>query len=190
MTEQIRNQISTFIDNELSVEESELLIRRVSSSGELKSVVARYSLIGDVIGGSVAVPVPERFADSVMRQIENDTAPAEESTGRFWRVLQPVVGAAIAASVALGAIVLLQQTPGTQEIADAPRSYTTPGADSIDAGMPYELRMQLNEKLIRHSRYSGPGAQRRAMINLLHEQEPDSAAEQAESTEPLEQETE
>ena len=114
MNDQIRMQISAFVDGELPDAEADLLLRRMSQDAELRKKVAEYLEIGRAMRGEASVRGIERLQERIAADI-NDTplvdeeAPAEVAPGRS---LRPLVGIAVAASVALIAIFGLQVTPG------------------------------------------------------------------------------
>jgi len=53
MTDQINDQISAFIDNELSADESALLVRRFERDPESRTRAMRYTLIGASLRGEL-----------------------------------------------------------------------------------------------------------------------------------------
>ena len=52
MSEQIREQVSAFLDGELPNSESELLLKRLTRDGVLRESFGRYALIGEAIRGA------------------------------------------------------------------------------------------------------------------------------------------
>jgi negative regulator of sigma E activity len=52
MSEQIREQVSAFLDGELHDSETELLLKRLTRDGELRESFGRYALIGESIRGT------------------------------------------------------------------------------------------------------------------------------------------
>lgn len=113
MNEAIRMQVSAFVDGELPENEAELLVRRLSQDAVLRQQVAEYLAIGRVMRGEYSVQgsdvLRERIAAELDERPLQDTADSvvtEKST----RYVKPLAGFAIAASVALIAIIGLQQT--------------------------------------------------------------------------------
>src|ERR1700733_2649215 len=51
MSEQIREQVSAFLDGELPNTETELLLKRLTRDGELRESFGRYALIGEALRG-------------------------------------------------------------------------------------------------------------------------------------------
>jgi sigma-E factor negative regulatory protein RseA len=105
MTEQINDQISAFIDNELPADESALLVRRFERDPEARARAMRYTLIGAAMRGELLDPHP-----TVLRQrVAAALAGAAPSTARVragWseRFARPLLGLGIAAAVAIVAI--------------------------------------------------------------------------------------
>jgi sigma-E factor negative regulatory protein RseA len=111
MSEQIREQVSAFLDGELPNSETELLLKRLTRDGELRESFGRYSLIGEALRGASCNLVTRGFAARVNLAIDGEPTPAAGQAPRaraphWWR---PVAGVAVAASVATVAIVALQQ---------------------------------------------------------------------------------
>ena len=110
MTEQINDQISAFIDDELSAEESALLVRRFERDQDAQARAARYTLIGCALRGELLEP----HADSLrqrLAQVLSGAAPAvpkpaaSAASERFAGGLtRPMLGLGIAAAVAVVAI--------------------------------------------------------------------------------------
>ncbi|MGA2342899.1 MAG: sigma-E factor negative regulatory protein [Steroidobacteraceae bacterium] len=111
MSDQIREQVSAFLDGELPDSETELLLKRLTRDAELREGFGRYALIGETLRGASRAPVSRGFAARVNRAIDGEPATAIPQTlraaqGRWWK---PVAGAAVAAGVAAVAVVALQQ---------------------------------------------------------------------------------
>ena len=51
MSEQIREQVSAFLDGELPNSETELLLKRLTRDPELRESFGRYALIGESLRG-------------------------------------------------------------------------------------------------------------------------------------------
>jgi sigma-E factor negative regulatory protein RseA len=85
MSEQIREQVSAFLDGELPNSETELLLKRLTRDAELRESFGRYALIGESLRGG---------------------SHARGRSASWWR---PFAGAAVAAGVAAVAVVALQQ---------------------------------------------------------------------------------
>src|ERR1700678_2880242 len=111
MSEQIREQVSAFLDGELPSSETELLLKRLARDGELRESFGRYALIGEAVRGGTLSLMTKGFAARVNLAIDGDAIPAgghvpQIRAARWWR---PFAGAAVAAGVAAVAVVALQQ---------------------------------------------------------------------------------
>jgi len=198
MSEQIREQVSAFLDGELPNSETELLLKRLTRDGELRESFGRYALIGEAIRGTTRGLLTKGFAGRVNLAIDGELIPVNgqfsQARGpRWWR---PFAGAAVAAGVAAVAVVALQQRAvaptlrtGTQLTAQvaapAPTaaiaesgavpasreaiSYTVPATSpAAPAAMP---PARLTNYVFAHSRYSSGLDLRGVMADLLIEAE-------------------
>jgi sigma-E factor negative regulatory protein RseA len=121
MSEQIREQVSAFLDGELPGTETELLLKRLTRDGELRESFGRYALIGEALRGTGSQILSRGFASRVNLAIDGEPivaqGPAHIARGRRW--WRPLAGVTVAAGVATVAIVALQQraiSPGLQAV--------------------------------------------------------------------------
>jgi sigma-E factor negative regulatory protein RseA len=195
MSEQIREQVSAFLDGELPDSETELLLKRLTRDGELRVSFGRYALIGEALRGTNRCLLTRGFAGRVNLAIDGEALPAGvhaplRRAPRWWR---PFAGAAVAASVAAVAIVALQQrdvgpeartgialtaqnvppapgaVPAQNRIALSPReaiSYTVPAAAPAAAAM---APARLTNYVFAHSKYSSSLEQRGMLADMLIE---------------------
>jgi sigma-E factor negative regulatory protein RseA len=196
MSEQIREQVSAFLDGELPNSETELLLKRLTRDSELRESFGRFALIGEAIRGTSRGPLTKGFSGRVNLAIDGELLPVNGHVpqGRGPRWWRPFAGAAVAASVAVVAVVALQQravapkvrlsVPLTAQIATpaqsavvaasgavpAPReaiSYTVPATSpAAPAAIP---QARLTNYVFAHSRYSSGLALRGVMADLLIE---------------------
>jgi sigma-E factor negative regulatory protein RseA len=118
MSEQIREQVSAFLDGELPNSETELLLKRLTRDGELRESFGRYALIGEALRGSGSQILTRGFASRVNLAIDGEPVAvhAVAATVRERRWWRPLAGVTVAAGVAAVAIVALQQraiSPGS-----------------------------------------------------------------------------
>jgi sigma-E factor negative regulatory protein RseA len=111
MSEQIREQVSAFLDGELPDTETELLLKRLTRDGELRESFGRYALIGEALRGAGSQILTRGFASRLNLAIDGEPAQVAAPTpptrtSRWWR---PLAGVSVAAGVAAVAIVALQQ---------------------------------------------------------------------------------
>jgi sigma-E factor negative regulatory protein RseA len=111
MSEQIREQVSAFLDGELPDSETELLLKRLTRDGELRESFGRYALIGEALRGGGSQILTRSFSSRVNLAIDGEPAqaPAHAQLAREPRWWRPIAGVTVAAGVAAVAIVALQQ---------------------------------------------------------------------------------
>jgi negative regulator of sigma E activity len=123
MTDQINDQISAFIDNELSADESALLVRRFERDAEARARAMRYTLIGASLRGELLEPHPSVLRQRLAAALSGATAPSVPKARAQWtdRWARPLLGLGIAATVAVVAIGTLRSL---SEVAPAPANLT------------------------------------------------------------------
>ncbi|MGA2776573.1 MAG: sigma-E factor negative regulatory protein [Steroidobacteraceae bacterium] len=194
MSEQIREQVSAFLDGELPSSETELLLKRLTRDAELRESFGRYALIGEACRGAKHAHLTRGLCERVNRAINGEAeiavaASLQQPALRWWR---PMAGASVAASVAVLAVFALQQrantpTPGAltannlvtssapARIAAAPLvpkskepvSYTTPAAlPEAPAAFP---AARLTNYVFAHSKYQSLLGQRDVLTDLIVE---------------------
>ena len=137
MSEQIREQVSAFLDGELPNSETELLLKRLTRDPELRESFGRYALIGEGLRGGTHTRLSQGFPARINRAIDGEPLVVDPATVRgrstvWWR---PFAGAAVAAGVAAIAVVALQQRAIAPPLRAAlpvtvPNAATLPGAGS------------------------------------------------------------
>jgi negative regulator of sigma E activity len=166
MTEQINDQISAFIDDELSAEECALLVRRFERDPNARTQALRYTMIGAALRGEML----ELNSSVLRRRIAaalDGAVPTNERRAPHWsaRYARPLLGFGIAAAVAVAAIGTLRfmneasvapsgAVGGAAQARDqvvAP-SYVVP-QDATPAG-PVTSPIRLTNYLIHHSEYA------------------------------------
>ena len=191
MTDRIKEQLSTFLDGELPEPETALLLKRLERDDELRGALSRYSLIGAVLRGDGDVPAARQVAARVSAAIAREPArvasllrlPGREA------LMRSVAGLAVAAGVAFGAVLLVQQVDGTRSpdaagavIAQAAEppivpvsdvaepegelagSYVTPPATDAPGGLP---QAELANYLVAHYGYASPLVRRSVGAGLI-----------------------
>jgi negative regulator of sigma E activity len=130
-------QLSAFVDGELPENEAELLLRRLSQDVVLRQQVAEFMAIGTAMRGDVQPKGTDDLRGRVAAAL--DAAPAMEDIADEVpvddRLVRPMVGFAIAATVALVAIFGLRQMAGVEGVLDdqpvADIAITQPPVDDI-----------------------------------------------------------
>jgi negative regulator of sigma E activity len=127
MTDQINDQISAFIDNELSADESALLVRRFERDGEARARAMRYTLIGASLRGELLEPHPSVLRQRIAAALSGVPASSAPRARERWadRWARPLLGVGIAAAVAVVAIGTLRSL---NEASIAPIPATAVGA--------------------------------------------------------------
>ncbi|MEO7205899.1 MAG: sigma-E factor negative regulatory protein [Steroidobacteraceae bacterium] len=197
MSEQIREQVSAFLDGELPDTETELLLKRLTRDDELRESFGRYALIGEALRGVGPQMLTRGFASRVNLAIDGESAqvaalapPARAA--RWWR---PFAGVTLAAGVAAVAIVALQQraiSPGlsrastttTRNVAAPPKTVArnqlpVQGGGGSREALSYTVPAtstdapsalapgRLTNYVFAHSKYSSGLGQRGVLADLL-----------------------
>ncbi len=125
MTDQINDQISAFIDDELSADESALLVRRFERDAEARARALRYTLIGSSLRGELLEPHPSVLRQRVAAALSGATTPNVPKARERWtdRWARPLLGVGIAATVAVVAVGTLRSL---NEVSLAPDNAAAP----------------------------------------------------------------
>jgi sigma-E factor negative regulatory protein RseA len=160
-------QLSAFLDDELSSGECELFVRRLSRDGAMRETALRYAVIGDSIRGELRQGDPRALVRALSATLA-DTSSADPATppvarGRW---LRPLAGAAVAATVAVAAVMSLQ---GPADDGFEGTAITVPEGASPVAPVPPAISRRassvppdrLSEYYLNHADYAsllqGPG---------------------------------
>jgi len=137
MSEQIREQVSAFLDGELPKSETDLLLKRLMRDAELRERFGSYALIGEACRSEKNSPLARDLCGRVNRAIDGEaltaTVPAPAPAAAHWS--RPVAGAALAAGVAVVAIFALQHRAITRQGVVAANGAAT-ASISADAAAP------------------------------------------------------
>jgi len=171
MTEQISDQISAFIDDELPDEESAFLLRRFERDTDARNRAARYTLIGAALRDELLGPDHSILRRRVAVALTGTAPPAQHRPAARlqWRYLRPAVGVGIAATVAVAAIMGLRavnvahvgvpgatstplSAPLQTRAAEPPASYVVPHDVSDAPVIPPAVR--LTNYVMYHSEYA------------------------------------
>ncbi len=200
MSDQIREQVSAFLDGELPDSETELLLKRLTRDGELRESFGRYALIGEAVRGASEAYLTKGFSGRVNLAIDGEPVQVgaqlpQIRPPRWWR---PFAGAAAAAGVAAVAVLAFHQRADQPALraAASPQhavlaqsgaavqtppeaiSYTVPAASPAAPAVVPPAR--LTNYVLAHSRYSSVLGQRGVLTDLLIESdEPQPVVNQA-----------
>ena len=183
MSEQIREQVSAFLDGELPGSETELLLKRLTRDPELRQSFGRYALIGETLRGTSRGSLSLTFAARVNGAIDGEpAAPPQPVRARPLRWWKPIAGTAVAAGVAAVAVVALQQravapslpaashmTVQNARLMTVPEealSYTVPAAPAATAMV---APARLTSYVFAHSKYAEGLGQGNLLSTLLSE---------------------
>jgi negative regulator of sigma E activity len=170
MTEEIQDQISAFVDDELSLDECMFLVRRFERDPQARRRVASYLTIGAALRGELVHPDPAALRqrlDKAMGGSAPSIVPAAAARSFAARgLVKPAVGVAIAASVAIAAVLVLRsgamapggavvatEVPGPLTAASVePRSYVVPQEASESRAVTQPIR--LTNYLVHHGEFA------------------------------------
>ena len=210
------SQLSAMFDGELSAAECDLLARRLAKDEALRAQWSRYSMIGAALRAERGVALHDRVAWRVQSAIAQEVTygegdavatgrtaalvPADalraSRTERWVRYSRPLVGAGIAASVAVMSVLWLrnQESPETlvasnaatesivltvepaAPVSEAAVAGTAPvpaaEADLYSTPAPSSQTSiappaRLANYVVAHSEYSGPLSRRMALLSLV-----------------------
>lgn len=165
MNDRVQEQVSALVDDELQAEEHALLLERLSRDAELRTCLGRYQLISDVLNNRVGAPVSAGLADRVMQALADE--PSHQATltaaGQWRKLIKPVAGVAVAASVALVALLSVQSitrqtAPAPQLASSAPVQPAAQDFVRVQQGQWHrqapQVRNRLNGYLVHHNEYA------------------------------------
>jgi sigma-E factor negative regulatory protein RseA len=159
MSDEIREQLSALVDDELDEVERPLLVGRLERDSGLRDVLGRYQLIGEVMRGSGQVATLG-VAERVKRALEQENALPEadrpKPAGVSW--FRPIAGLASVAVAALLIVTSVRQPAGeaVPEIASAQPPQSTPPQSSEELWERIEPRIdkRMAGYLVNHSEYA------------------------------------
>jgi negative regulator of sigma E activity len=195
MTDQLQEQISVFVDDELSADECEFFVRRLQREPESRSRLIRYHMIGAAIRGELCAPDAGLLRRRLQGALDGAVRPRESSSrvGIFRVLLKPLAGAGIAAGVAAVALLAIQsvrQNDGSElnvstfapvlqagQYADAP-SYVVP--PKLAERRLVSPPIQLTNYLMRHGEYASHLSRTSVHSNVVATGQADPIAEDVE----------
>jgi len=171
MTNNTEERLSALIDSELSQSIMAETLSSLKQSPELRGTWDRYHLIGDALRGEGFRESADGIARGVREQVLAEppivARPIPISRTKLRdRLLRPMAGAAIAASVAALAVVTLPKLTGETPTADpvqiasnppAPVSYANQSGTRWKNLTEPALQSKLNRYLENHSEYASSG---------------------------------
>jgi sigma-E factor negative regulatory protein RseA len=135
MSEQIREQVSAFLDGELPGNETELLLKRLTRDADLRGSFGRFAVMGEACRGTKNIDLRVDLCARINAELDGDAAFAGTRGGaaaslHWWR---PAAGITAAAGVAVIAVFALQQRAHTPTLANLPTASASSAAASAAA---------------------------------------------------------
>lgn len=158
-----RQAASAFLDGELSPSELGSTQATLEKHADLRDEVSRYQMIGACLRGERVLTGVDGIAARVSAELAADKVHVLAPKRKPRRWLKPVAGGAIAASVAVGAIMVVSQqaiNPG----ADAGGSVIA-GGSAVPELKEDVAREQLRRYLNEHSEFAARGGVNGALQN-------------------------
>ena len=161
MKDNLHEQLSALVDNELQEQEQALLFRQIAGDAALSHRLSRYQLISDALQNHLPAKLGTGFHERVQAALSDEPLVRPEgSVYAAW--FKPVAGVALAASVAMVAVLSLQSVrqegPETvQALASAPKhdSYIRAVTDgAVQSEEPAKVTPNLEIYLVNHSEYA------------------------------------
>ena len=178
MSKDTIEHLSCLMDGEINRETSRFLVRRLGADDELCATWARYHLVRDCLRHQEGKFTNEDLCGRINRALEDEETQKPVNTpGRGW--LKPVAGMAIAASVTLMAVMMVD--PGSTHAPQATgnlagnaqaESFTSPQSlgsvpvsrqASLSGG--YQQEQKMNSYLLRH--YQATGATGKGFVTFV-----------------------
>jgi len=190
MSEEIHEQISAFLDDELSSEQSAFLVRRLTSDALARRQTIRYATIGSILREEAVLSGSTLLRDRIHAVLDGNS-PVHRSvrvrspqTGRWARIM---AGASVAAGVAvvalLGLRALNDASSGPSDVVSAtvapgawaePDSYVVPGENS--AAPPVTAPpIRLTNYLMQHGSYASMLNRTSVHSNVIGKRDPEPA---------------
>ena len=172
MSDKLKEQVSAFVDGELSAAEQRLLLVRLGRDPALKRSWQNFHLIGAALRDQLPEAVDAGLAERVSTAIEREAAVAPGAPRTHWNwqgLLKPVAGFAIAASVAVIAVLGVRQfQPGAAGqgpvIATAPVTSAERGYVRVGSGDRQDRSTRtadyLSRYLVSHNEYAASSGMR------------------------------
>ncbi len=166
MSEQIHDQVSAFIDDELSAEECAFLVRRFERDPESRTRLVRYSLIGSALRGELHQPHPDLLrrrvqdalngAPAAARQPAATPLPPQRAGHARWT--RPAIGLGVAASVAVVSVLVVRNLNQPEVAGSAPDTVFS-SIVPADSAQPVQVStpvppIRLTNYMLHHGEYA------------------------------------
>lgn len=194
MSEQIHEQISAFLDDELSAEESAFLVRRLASDALARQQTIRYVTIGSVMREEAILSNSSLLRDRIHAVLDgvsiNQSVPRPQlrSSAQWTRRLTAAgVAAGVAVISVLGLRALNDDVSEPAGVRSAtitpvgwtePDSYVVPGDTSLSSGV-VAPPIRLTNYLMQHGNYASTLNRTSVNSNIIGKLESEPATEAA-----------
>lgn len=173
MKENLHEQLSALVDDELPPAEQALLLKQLGADAELRDRLARYQLISDSLGNHLPPQVDAGFHKEIHAALQDEPAVHVTTAPHIAGLFKPVAGLAVAASVAVVAVFSLQtvreetgagtpvvaSVPATEDYlraeAQAPVNTTPNTPQSLDAYLVNHNEYAVNRGMLPYVRLVG-----------------------------------
>jgi negative regulator of sigma E activity len=111
ISEPVHDQVSAFLDDELSEEQTAFLVRRFERDAEIRDQLVRYAIIGSTLRGELVRPDHDVLRRRVAAALGGAAPPQQRApAANLWRAkaARPLVRFGIAAAVAVAAVFALR----------------------------------------------------------------------------------
>jgi sigma-E factor negative regulatory protein RseA len=164
MTQQIQDQMSAFVDDELSAEECAFLVRRLEHDPGARGKLERYTMIGCALRGELLQPDPGILRRRLQEALTGTAAPPRKAAAAApdWRLRlsRPLFGVGIAASAAVVGLIGVSMMNVAPDMAEPPLqaadwlepSYVVPQGTSEQRAVTAPIR--LTNYLMHHGEYA------------------------------------
>jgi sigma-E factor negative regulatory protein RseA len=162
MSDEIREQLSALIDDQLSDMERPLLLGRLQRDPELRECLGRYQLIGEVLRGAgktATFSIAARVQRAVDREAASEPLAGQRNAYRW----KPLASVGVAASVALLAIFGVttlrdSDTDSVPTLAAGDSESRVARVDAVSEGQWNRIEPRIEERLsgylVNHSEYA------------------------------------
>jgi sigma-E factor negative regulatory protein RseA len=165
--EEFKAQLSALVDDELRRDEAMFLVRRLSREPEAVDQVGRYFMISDAIRRQLPEVMDSRLAERVNAALQSEPAYQAGPGGATRRLLRPIAGLGVAASVAMVAVsywtgqapVPGEETPGFVAASSQPLQSSSflPQPQNQWNRLDPDVQRRLQGYLVNHSEHVSTG---------------------------------
>jgi sigma-E factor negative regulatory protein RseA len=160
MKQNLHEQLSALVDDELPQAEQAMLLKQLEADTELRDRLARYQLISDALGNHLPPQVDAGFHKAIHAALQEEPAVHVQTVPRIAGLFKPVAGLAVAASVAVVAVFSLQ-TVREETGSDTPAVASAPVANDYlraevqaPANATPNAQQSLDAYLVNHNEYA------------------------------------